>query len=109
MTKAEFYQQYIETAKQFGVPPTIVEGLEIDRAEFTEYRKIRRNRAVTFRLSADDLNRLNAICTATGASKTEVIVKLLHSAARFLPELPTTEKSKADFKRRVIVKTRWKQ
>lgn len=109
---SEFYKKFLETAKEFGVIPTeAVEGMELAKATFTEYRKIKRSHAITIRLSGDDLDNLNELCYLTKSSKTEAIVKLIYAARFCLPAPPpqynkTCQKS---YKRRVIVRTTWRE
>lgn len=108
----EFYEKFLQLAKEFGVIPTEeVEGMELAKATFTEYRKIKRNHAITIRLSGEDLERLQELCGMTHSTKTEVIVKLIYAAMFCLPAPPpqynkTVQKS---YKRRVIVRTQWKE
>ena len=104
--KEDFYKTYVNIAKQYGIEPNIAEGLELDSFTFIERRKVRRDHAVTVRLSAHDLNRLEAICQATKASKTTVICRLIFAASRFVPECPEAYRKEATYRRRVTVKTR---
>lgn len=104
--KEDFYKTYVEVAKQYGIEPKLAEGLELDSFTFIERRKVRRDRAITVRLSAYDLNRLEAICKTTRASKTTVICRLIYAASRFVPECPEAYRKEATFRRRLTVKTR---
>lgn len=104
--KEDFYKTYVNIAKQYGIEPNVAEGLELDSFTFIERRKVRRDHAVTVRLSAHDLNRLEAICQATKASKTTVICRLIFAASRFVPECPEEYRKEATYRRRLTVKTR---
>lgn len=104
--KEDFYKTYVNIAKQYGIEPDVAEGLELDSFTFIERRKVRRDHAVTVRLSAHDLNRLEAICQATKASKTTVICRLIFAASRFVPECPEEYRKEATYRRRLTVKTR---
>lgn len=102
----EFLKTYAAIAREHGIEPKIADDLELDSFTFIEQSKVRRNHAITVRLSAHDLNRLESICQATGASKTTVICRLISAASRFVPECPEAYRKEATYRRRVTVKTR---
>lgn len=104
--KDEFFQSYVAIAREHGIEPKIADELELDSFTLIEQSKVRRDHAITVRLSAHDLNRLESICQATGASKTTVICRLISAASRFVPECPEAYRKEATYRRRVTVKTR---
>lgn len=103
---ANFFETYRTIAAQHGAEADFLERLS-GFAQIIETReKLVRDHPLTVRVSGYDLNRLEAICQATGATKTEVVCRLIAAAALFMPECPEQFKVKPTYKKTMKVVTR---
>ena len=103
---ANFFETYRTIAAQHGAEADFLERLSGFSQIIETREKLVRDHPLTVRVSGYDLNRLQAICQATGASKTEVVCRLIAAAALFVPECDEQSKVKPTYKKTVKVVTR---
>lgn len=92
----KFLQSFRARLRELGIermlPP---EGRNLIEWSITERKRVKRHRALSFRFSERSVKKLARLAEETGASRTEILEKLIF-LADYLMQLPAWEESSAE-------------